>query len=280
MKQLTLIAIGAVAVFATACETSLQTTSGADYIGRYETGGYAPASTFSEVDAEVRAIAAVEPNLQFPARIGLARIDRGQLASIPPQEGLVWRESLSDLSPLYGEFVPISPLIAASVSKPMSEGQWRTGPAETLANIRRGAARQHVDYVLVYEAAGRASERSNALSVADLTVIGLFVLPSRSIDVKAYASGILMDVRNGYPYATLSAFSEKSGNTRAVSESSKAWKLENQATVAAVDNLASEFLVALDGLAERSIELAEARPSKPIKPATSPTTRALEQRGD
>jgi len=49
-------------------------------------------------------------------------------------------------------------------------------------HIRRGAARQHLDYVIAYEVTDKTKSDGNALRLADLTVLGLFVLPSRLSD--------------------------------------------------------------------------------------------------
>ena len=234
----------------TACHSSIQTTSGADYLARYdETHITASYEDRADIDADVRALAAIEPTLEFPARIGLARIEYGQLSVVPADEGYIWQETLGGLSPLYGEFVPVSPLIAATVSK--HDGT----PAQTIGNIRRGAALQHLDYVLAYEVgSSRVTGKANALAVTDLTVIGMFVLPSRSIEVEASASGLLIDVRTGYPYATLTAHSEKKGISRVVSEYSTTQGLTNTAEERAVEKLAIEFETVMEQLAAASLK--------------------------
>lgn len=238
-----------------ACESYIQTTSGADYLARYdETHMTAHYESRSDMDADVRAIAAIEPTLQFPARIGLARIQNGRLSSVPADEGYIWQESLAELGPLYGEFVPVSPLITATVTEYAEHGTVSTSATNTIANIRRGAARQHLDYVLVYEVGSSRHEKANALALADLTIIGMFVLPSRSIDVEASASGLMIDVRTGYPYATLTAHSEKSGFSRAVSEYSSGVILADTAEERAVEKLAEEFNSVMAELAKASLK--------------------------
>jgi len=51
------------------CETTTQYTSGADYLSRYQNS---PMTQNASTDLAVKDIAAVEPDLQFPARIGLS----------------------------------------------------------------------------------------------------------------------------------------------------------------------------------------------------------------
>ena len=87
------LGIIAAALCLTACETTSQYTSGADYLSRYPAqspveaalhqssyaSASASASAVTATDASIRDIAAVEPDLRFPARIGLARIERHNL---------------------------------------------------------------------------------------------------------------------------------------------------------------------------------------------------------
>lgn len=255
MKYYKLITLAGALAALTACQSYVQTTSGADYLARYdETHKTATYGDRADVDADVRAIAAIEPTLEFPARIGLARIDNGRLTSVPADEGYIWQDTLEDLGPRYGEFVPVSPLIAATVAEYGEEKRYWNDPAETIANIRRGAARQHLDYVLVYEVGSSRQEKANALALADLTVIGMFVLPSRSIEVEASASGLMIDVRTGYPYATLTAHSEKKGVSRAVSEYSTGTTLADTAEERAVEKLAVEFENVMEQLARASLK--------------------------
>ena len=43
------------------------------------------------------------------------------------------------------------------------------------------------------------------LNLADLTIIGAYLFPSRVVRARGYASALLVDVRNGYPYGTAAA---------------------------------------------------------------------------
>jgi hypothetical protein len=238
MKRLAIILGG---LTLTACATT-QMTSGAVYNARSLGSNYATNST---VDAEIADIAAIEPNLSFPARIGIAYIQRGQLQAVPSDHLQSWSPLVEKLQPGLGEIVPISPLIAQMVAKTDNQ----TGRVETINNIRRGAARQHVDYVLIYEAAQtHQDKRSNALSITDLSVIGLFIIPSRNIEVEATASAIFLDVRNGYPYGTATGLATKDGLTSATKTGSKRRKLQDRAEIAAVDALAADVGVMFDTL--------------------------------
>jgi hypothetical protein len=241
-------ALAAVVVVA-GCSTTTQMTSGTAYLDAYPPAALKTGLGVSDVDADVRAIAAVEPDLRFPARIGLARIEGAQLTAAPPEELAHWSELAERLGAEVGEFIPVSPLIAEMVDPtppaPPAQPAWNpeTGRyeaapaavADIVGHIRRGAARQHLDYVLVYEVTTDWSQSANALSLADISLLGLFVLPRRNVEVEAAANALLLDVRNGYPYGTASAYAERNRAVRAV----YAWNAqENIAPDASLDAVA------------------------------------------
>jgi len=176
-----------------------------DWLGAIPPGAQAS----SDIDQRVREVANVEPILRFPARIGLARIgqenSRPTLIPPPAEEAKAWVDLAEDLGPEYGEFVPISPLIAAMLAPPHASNARTDMIKDTLEMIRLAAARQHLDAVLIYEVDGTADSKNNPLSLADWTLIGAFVLPSQDVKARGLAQAILIDVRNGYHYGTVQA---------------------------------------------------------------------------
>lgn len=224
----------------TACSHTTQYTSGQNYLDRYDKQATLSTLTSGSINSgsinqDVRRIAAIEPNLQFPARIGLARIERGQLITIPQDESESWDTAHRRMGPSFGEFIPVSPLITAMVSGPYVKGQ--NHARNIVDNIRRGSARQHLDYVLIYEVSDTSDKTRNALQVADLSILGLFVLPSRNVKVDSTATAMLIDVRNGYPYGTATAFAERKTVTTAIGSNGRKAKLKDKARIIAVDEL-------------------------------------------
>lgn len=246
-----------IALTLTACETTSQYTSGQDYLARYSTTAAPQLTGQSATDNAVREIAAVEPDLRFPARIGLARIgDYKRLVGVPTDEAQAWRAAAETLGVGFGEFIPVSPLVADMVS-----AHHKQDHTTVIDHIRRGAARQHLDYVIVYEVSDKTESDGNALRLADLTVLGLFMLPSRDLKAEASASAILLDVRNGYPYLTGSTFADKKGISTVIGKGDRKDKLRNAARQVAVTQIAQEFA---DGLRELKlvadgVKLAERR---------------------
>lgn len=167
------------------------------------------------MDADIRAAADVEPLLRFPARIGIARVEHGALSPMPPQEAEIWRAMAEELGKDWGTFLPVSPLITAlAAGAPADRCHSQSAClAETVRNIRLGAARQHVDVVLIYEVFAESETSSNPLAVTKIALIGYFLAPSENISADGFAQAVLVDVRNGYTYGHVDTVSEDAAFT-------------------------------------------------------------------
>ena len=211
------------------CANTVQTTSGAAY--RAAQPNFTPVSA---VDQQVAQAANIEPLLRFPARLGLARIQNGQVVAVPPREADAWIAFAHDHADL-GSFVPISPLLAGFTTH--GTGTDATSMADI---VRLAAARQHVDAVLIYTVGGTTADDGSALSLTDLTIIGAYLVPSRTVKGEATASGLLVDVRNGYPYGTVTATATADGFVRSAGSYTRANEKLQDAEVDAVGKLAAE----------------------------------------
>ena len=200
------------------CSNDVQTTSGAQYLARYQNvpaaAGSAGEST--NIEQEIRKVAAVEPILKFPARIGLAKIDTptrccggAALAPISVEEAKAWKKAQDKLGSGFGEFVPLSPLVASLVVDSVNSGRQTPILNDVMNQIRLGAAQQHLDAVLIYETFSKENRSDNILALADLTILGGFLLPSQNHDVQGFADAVLIDVIQGYPYGTLQTIVDK-----------------------------------------------------------------------
>jgi hypothetical protein len=201
----------------------------------------------------LRQVAAVEPLLRFPARIGLARVEGGRLTGLPADEAVEWTKLGEKLGPQFGSLVPISPLIVEMVATaPVEDTGYQSGygynwqpnvagsTSQVVNAIRLGAARQHVDAVLIYEVEVRSEEEDNVLSWANFTIIGAMVLPGYEIQSDAVASALLIDVRNGYPYGHATANAEDSSMASAVMTDNVRKDLSKNARAKAVTNLVAD----------------------------------------
>ncbi|HEX3993552.1 MAG TPA: hypothetical protein VHX39_20470 [Acetobacteraceae bacterium] len=217
MKHHLLVAAAIIAL--SGCSSDVQTTSGANYLAQYHNVPVTPSQEIitsagrqrvKSIDQMVREAASVEPVLKFPARIGLARVDNGSLSNIPPAEAAAWQQTRDRLGAKFGEFVPLNLLVTEMVTNsPTITASYNLQINNIVDKIRLGAARQHLDAVLIYEVHSSESSGSNVLSAANISIIGGYILPSHYHDAQGYAEGLLIDVVQGYPYGTISATAGK-----------------------------------------------------------------------
>ncbi|OUS39165.1 hypothetical protein A9Q94_00300 [Rhodobacterales bacterium 56_14_T64] len=147
-----------------ACDPAIQHTSGRAYLAA---GGIE--------DPDIAKFASYEPNLKFPARVGVVRLVYGRLSTMPNKERDLY---LGDLPEAFGAVVHLGPLEAQMIGQ---YGYSRVDQKE----IRQLAASRHLDYVMVL-----------------------------SFDPgKNSAEALFLDVRNGYPYASVDAKPPGRGKT-------------------------------------------------------------------
>ncbi len=231
-------ALAAITVALAGCGHAIQTTSGADYLSGYPEAGLAEETA---IDQRVREVAAVEPTLRLPARIGLARIDNGDLSPIPAEEAEAWANAAHRLGPAFGEFVPVNLLVAEilSPSAPARKADLAQ-LRDAVEKIRIAAARQHMDAVLIYQTHYTADSADTVLSIVDWTIIGAFMLPGQSIEATAFASALLIDVRNGYPYGTADAVVDRDTLSTTFGRRAAGAELGGEARAAAALELVTE----------------------------------------
>ena len=228
-----------------ACGPSIQTTSGADFIA---------ATPRSFIDDDIAKAAAVEPNLRFPARIGIARIVNGGL-TLPPAEETALFAGIAERNARYGEFVPVSPLIVAMMNGTQTNihsDRWGRRSDEIIRQIRLASARQHLDYVIIYEVGARSRTGNTPFALADVTLVGGMLLPTRNIAVAGVGAAAFIDVRNGYPYGTTQVTADLSGFARTFQAHRRSDELRAQATLKVTEALVPDIETMLSELAARA----------------------------
>ena len=248
MKLLPLLAL---AVVLTACSIRTQTTSGHDYLARFDadkaaarqigkrTGQAKPGNGADvKLDPAIKRAASVEPLLRFPARLGLARLFQGRLTAVPAEEADLWAK-LVDRNRGLGSFDVVDPLVAHSTA---NTGCLTCSPevGRIVETIRLGAARQHLDAVLIYEVGAKGGSEANGLAFMDLTIIGGAILPTRSIEVEGVAKALLLDVRNGYPYGSATASVDLSSLSPSWGSDARAERLRRDALTRVTASLIPE----------------------------------------
>ena len=178
---------------------------GKEYLSNY-TDYDASDINASDLNEEVKIIANIEPSIEFPSRIGLVKLFNGRISNLSPDEVEAWEDARRTMGSKFGEFITVSPMIAEMVYTPRNtNSKSKIKSSEIFRKIRLGAARQHLDHVLVYEVFSETKTTKLASSVANWTIVGGYFVPSREIKTTGFANALLIDVRNGYPYGAASA---------------------------------------------------------------------------
>ena len=228
----------------TACAPGMQNSSGRDYVAARGATGHL------SIDADIARIAAVEPHLHFPARIGVAQVSGGQLI-LPDPTTADLLTALALRHADMGVFIPVSPSIASMVGTAGSSGiapRYTGSDHDAVQDIRRAAARQHMDYVLIVEVAADSTETDTALAVADVTLVLGAILPTRQIKVVGVGQALFVDVRNGYPYATAQTSQDLQGLARSFGTYRRAQALEAKALTKTTAALVPEIDTMLTNL--------------------------------
>lgn len=149
----------------------------------------APAATPEEAalwldfrDAEARRMLDTPAPLRKGAGLGLARLENGAPAPIGPADRAAWETIGQRLAGRFGAVTPIAP-IAAEIA-----AEAAPNPEPPLASLRRAAAMQRLDYVLIYR-----------------------THPRQGRERPARAEAALLDVRTGFLLASLQAEAGETG---------------------------------------------------------------------
>lgn len=254
----------------TGCSTMVNTGSGQAYVHEYQ-AAYVQSTGEAEappLDDAIELAANVEPLLQFPARIGIAKVGSEYfgvtLAAMPPGELAAWGELSMKLAPEFGEFVPVSPLVV-EMAKQIGCDVDRC-PVSLVEQIRIAAARQQLDAVLLYETATKTERYDNPLWLLHFTLIGYFMVPSEHADIDGAAHAMLLDVRNGYVYGFTSATVED-----AVKAVSSADRIDERVTEGTIETEAAVTAALTANVAELLYDVraeleARATPSVAVAP--------------
>lgn len=224
----------------TACGPSIQTSSGRSFVE----------ASPGLIDSDIADAAGVEPNLNFPARIGVARIVNGAL-TLPPAAEVGLFSGIAERNSGYGEFVPVSPLVLAMMSGTDTSINMRhrhQTAGEIIKQIRLASARQHLDYVIIYEVGARSRTGNTPFALADVTLVGGMLLPTRDIDVAGIGAAAFLDVRNGYPYGTTQVSADLSGFSRTFQADRRSAELRAEATLKVAEALVPDIEEMLEAL--------------------------------
>jgi hypothetical protein len=105
-----------------------------------------------------------------------------------------------------------------------------------------------MDVVLIYEVFSETKKTTLPTAVANLTIIGAFVIPSEKVKTVGFGNALLLDVRNGYPYGTVTASASKGWVYAAIGSWEKTHSLEERNRIATALKLIPEVKTMLEEL--------------------------------
>jgi hypothetical protein len=176
----------------------------------------------------------------------------GATLGSPPNAELQRLTALSDkLGNGYGEFALLNPVVTEMASANYIYPADETPVRRLVADIRLGAARQHCDTVFLYATSANVQRSVNPLTLLDLTLVGMLVVPSHEVNATAQASGLLLDVRTGYPCAQLSGAAKSATLITAQSQGEAARNHADAAQLDALDDMLHKVPDTLEGLRAR-----------------------------
>jgi rhombotail lipoprotein len=152
------------------------------------------------IDKDIKEIHRLAPQIRFPCRIAIAL----------RAEGHSWRWTAKDrqLMNSWGDSLKKEGIASEVVfmSRTFVHG-------DDLHSLRASAAKYGADALLLIKGNSATDSRLNVMSVFNLTVVGGFVVPGSHRDALFQIEGALVDVNNGFLYA--SAEAEGEGSTLA-----------------------------------------------------------------
>lgn len=243
-----LFSLLAIGLLAAGCAGTggVNTTSSQEYRATTVQRGY-EAST--DLDRAVQNQKEIAPLLVLPARFGIARIQNGRLTQIPQAEAEIWSARFREYGSMdYGTVEPVNLTIADTAVRESGNEAFAKDP---IARIRLGAAAQKLDAVFIYEVSGTSRTSENALSVADLTIIGAYIAPSRKVEATGQVNSVLMDVRNGYPYISQSTAIDRQALSAWVGSRAKRRDVLDRAIVDAVEQMSREMVPLMEQLKDQ-----------------------------
>ncbi|MDX1343752.1 MAG: hypothetical protein R3227_15395 [Reinekea sp.] len=144
----------------------------------------------------VQDVMRLKPQAEYPLRIAILPPNRGWRTDIfsfeEEQAVMQWADNLRKLGVI--ERVDFIPQFLLPQCKSGDQNCY-------LEQARVSAARLHANTVLFLQDKSHISENGNILSVFDLTLVGLYIIPGHKISVSTRFEAALFDVANGYLYA-------------------------------------------------------------------------------
>lgn len=243
IKSGKLLASGVILAAIAGCESTglSPREAGSRNVSSYVMSLYdAPPGAFAQ-EAE-----AVEPaRLVLPARVAVVQV--GEVA--PPSSMLRKLEEKQALFARVEALPGVFPIGAAASSRNYNYDDPSAGAMaderrvrEEMQKMRRVALDMGMDHLLLIGGTIDHGTETTGLSAADLTIIGAFVMPSRSIKAEARATAALIDLRTNRLVLTASADARQSAMASAAGQGDKRINVLRKTRDAVLNNVIDDLI--------------------------------------
>jgi hypothetical protein len=175
------------------------------------------------------------PAMRSPSRIAVAQV--GEIA--PPQKML---DYLREQRPLFAAVDGVPGMLTeANVPNETAEGA-KVRIRRDLERMQAFAQSLGADYLFLYGGTVDYGTDDTPLGVLDVTIIGAFIVPSKSIKGIAKASGALIEARSGRVVLIATAESQKSTISATAQRDDNSQRLVNHMRESVMEGLAQRFV--------------------------------------
>ena len=188
----------------------------------------AEAPIFQDLDDDIAKVQALRPQMQFPCRIAAYLMPSTQWTSKEKEQIKSWGDKLKKEGSVL-DFIIMTGMFAPAGTN-----------SSNLKDARIAAAKHGADALLVLHGGYQTDSYVNPAAVLNLTIVGGYLVPASHRDVLFVVQGALLDVSNGFLFASMESEGQgKIIRPTFIAEEKAAVDLARQEAVAA---FGSEFL--------------------------------------
>jgi hypothetical protein len=152
-------------------------------------------------DEEITKAQALKPQLSFPCRVAVY---------LPPQVSGRWKAKEKEIVDSWEASLKKEGIVTDMfvMSEMLTRGANGENKSPTLMDLRVAAAKHGANALLVIQGDCEVDSYKNPAAVLNLTIIGGYVVPASHRDALVVLQGALVDVGNGFLYASVEAEGE------------------------------------------------------------------------
>jgi hypothetical protein len=150
-------------------------------------------ASYTVSDDEIAQVQEIKPQLQFPCRLAVYMSPAVQWSMKDKEQVKAWGDSLKKQG-IVSDYFLMSSLFSPGAASLGSKGQ---------KEVRLAAARHGAEAVLIVHGVHQTDSYVNPAALLNLTVVGGYIIPASHRDVLFMLQGAVVDVGNGFLYASV-----------------------------------------------------------------------------